>query len=189
MSVAPAGSIAIDLSDPAEMIETRAVSPFRDGDLLRRDAADYLLRRTRMLPRGAPVRIVISLPAEQAATPEAARIAPAISAHFAALVRTEDKAMADHMADSWRAALLGLIVFGLCLAIAWRLYAHLEAYGFARIVRESFVILGWVAMWKPIEMLVHERLPIVRRRRLFRRIADAGITLESRASSATEPRA
>lgn len=179
MSAAPAGPIAIALSDPAEMIETRAVSPFRDGDLLRQEAADYLLRRTRMLPRGAPVRIAIALPAEAAASPEAARIGPAIAAHFAALARTEDKAMADHMADAWRAALIGLVVFGLCLAVAWRLYDRLDGYGFARIVRESFVILGWVAMWKPVEMLVHERLPIARRRRLYRRIADARITLES----------
>jgi hypothetical protein len=177
MSAVPAGPIAIALADPGQMIETQAVSPFRDGDLLRPEAADYLLRRTRMLPRNVPVRIAITLPADALGAPEAARIAPAIAAHFAALARTEDKAMADHMADAWRAATIGLVVFGFALAIAWRLYARLEDYAFARIVRESFVILGWVAMWKPVEMLVHERLPIARRRRLYRRIASADITI------------
>lgn len=180
MSATPSDPIEIALDDPSAMIETQAVSPFRDGDLLRPEAAAYLLRRVRMLPRHAPVRVTITLPAEVIAAPQAGRIAPAIAAHFAALARTEDKAMADHMADAWRAAALGLVVFGVCLAVAWRLYAHLEAYGFARIVRESFVILGWVAMWKPIEMLVHERLPIARRRRLYLRIATADIALEPR---------
>jgi hypothetical protein len=71
-----------------------------------------------------------------------------------------------------------LAVFVTCLAVAWRLYATLADYAFARIVRESFVILGWVAIWKPIELLVHERLPIARRR-LYRRLAEAEVTVRA----------
>jgi hypothetical protein len=74
---------------------------------------------------------------------------------------------------------MGLVVFIACLAVAWRLYATLADYAFARIVRESFVILGWVAMWKPIELLVHERLPIARRRRLYRSLAEAEVMVRA----------
>ncbi len=174
MTGAP-GTIELILASPEQLLEPGDPSPFRDGDPLRQDAADWLLRKARELPSRAPVRIVARLPAGT----DTARIAPAIRAHFATRARAAEKAMADHMADAWRAAGIGLAVFVACLAVAWRLYAGLADYPFARIVRESFVILGWVAMWKPVELLLHERLPIARRRRLYRRLAQAEIKVET----------
>jgi hypothetical protein len=165
------GTIELDLATPEQLLEPGAPSPFRDGDPLRPEAADWLLRTARGLPGRFPIRIVARVPAG----PDTDRIAPAIRAHFASRARSTEKAMADHMADGWRAAGIGLFVFVACLAVAWRLYASLADYPFARIVRESFVILGWVAMWKPVELLLHERLPIARRRRLYRRLARAEI--------------
>ena len=173
------GTIELRLASASQMLDADDASPFRDGDQLRQEAADWLLRQARALPAGAPIRILARLPAEEAAGRDAARIGPAIQGHFARRAQSEEKAMADHMADAWQAAALGLAVFTICLAIAWRLYATLADYAFARIVRESFVILGWVAMWKPIELLLHERLPIARRRRLYRRLAAADIAVQA----------
>ena len=99
-----------------------------DGAPLRPEAADYLMRHARRLPRNGPIRISVSLPGGPASA-EASRIAPAIAAHCTEGVAAEDKVMAEPMADSTRATLLGL--------------------------------------------LVHERLPIARRRALYRRLATA----------------
>ncbi len=50
-----------------------------------------------------------------------------------------------------------------------------EARGLARFVQESFVIVGWVALWKPAEILLYDWLPIARKRALFRRLAAAPV--------------
>jgi hypothetical protein len=165
-------TIALRLGAVDQLIDLHDVSPFRDGDPLRPEAADYIMRHARRLPRNVPIRISVSLPGGPASA-EASRIAPAIAAHFTERVAAEDKVMAEHMADSTRATLLGLLVLGACLLASAQLYATLYDFAFIRLLRESLGILGWVAIWKPIEMLVHERLPIARRRALYRRLATA----------------
>jgi hypothetical protein len=46
-------------------------------------------------------------------------------------------------------------------------------------VEESSIIFGWVAIWRPAEIFLYGWLPHVRRRALFRRLADAVVTLRS----------
>jgi hypothetical protein len=44
-----------------------------------------------------------------------------------------------------------------------------------QIVQEGLIIVGWVANWRPIEIFLYDWWPIVRRRRLYRRLASATV--------------
>jgi hypothetical protein len=44
---------------------------------------------------------------------------------------------------------------------------------FKRLVEESFLILGWVANWRPLEIFLYDWWPIARRRDLYRRLSKA----------------
>ena len=44
---------------------------------------------------------------------------------------------------------------------------------FKRLVEESFLILGWVANWRPLEIFLYDWWPIARRRDLYRRLSRA----------------
>ena len=44
---------------------------------------------------------------------------------------------------------------------------------FKRLVEESFLILGWVANWRPLEIFLYDWWPIARRRDLYRRLSNA----------------
>jgi len=48
---------------------------------------------------------------------------------------------------------------------------------FRRLVEESFLILGWVANWRPLEIFLYDWLPPARRRDLYRRLAAANVEL------------
>jgi len=50
----------------------------------------------------------------------------------------------------------------------------------ARLVEESSLILGWVANWRPLEIFLYDWWPIWRRLRLYRRLAEAEVTISSR---------
>ncbi|MDP3318492.1 MAG: hypothetical protein Q8S58_05130, partial [Bosea sp. (in: a-proteobacteria)] len=50
---------------------------------------------------------------------------------------------------------------------------------FARIVQESLVIIGWVVIWRPAEMFLYDWLPLLRRRRLYQRLAEARVTVKT----------
>ena len=45
------------------------------------------------------------------------------------------------------------------------------------LVQQSLTIFGWVANWRPIEIFLYDWLPIVRRRKLFRRLSQAQVEL------------
>jgi hypothetical protein len=50
----------------------------------------------------------------------------------------------------------------------------------ALILREGLIILGWVANWRPIEIFLYDWWPLVRKRRLLERLADATVIVRPR---------
>jgi hypothetical protein len=62
--------------------------------------------------------------------------------------------------------LIGISFVVLCLfaADAVREFA---SGPFATILRESLVIVGWVAMWRPLQIFLYDWWPVARRRRLY----------------------
>jgi hypothetical protein len=69
-----------------------------------------------------------------------------------------------------------------CLFFARRLSQDYQG-PFARRMQESLVIVGWVVIWRPIESFLYDGMPLVRRRKLYRRLAASKVT----AVSATRP--
>ncbi len=45
-------------------------------------------------------------------------------------------------------------------------------------VANGLEIFGWVALWRPAELLLYEWMPIYRRLRLLNRLADATIEID-----------
>jgi len=53
--------------------------------------------------------------------------------------------------------------------------AFLADAPFRKIVEESFLILGWVANWRPLEIFLYDWWPLARRRDLYRRLSAAKV--------------
>ena len=47
------------------------------------------------------------------------------------------------------------------------------------VLRESLLIGGWVAMWRPLEVFLYDWWPLWRRRNLYRRLAAATVLVKS----------
>jgi hypothetical protein len=56
-----------------------------------------------------------------------------------------------------------------------------DAWGFRELFRESLLIGGWVAMWRPLELFLYDWWPIRAEARLYDRLSDmpVGIAYES----------
>lgn len=166
-----AGPIEIRLATPAQLFHTLDPTPFREGDLAA-EAEDYILAWARDLPAEAPIRIVVHLPA--GAVPD---LQAAIRGFFAGRAEAEARALRELFRDGSRALLIALVVVSACLVLAWQI-GRPDGEGLLRsIASESLVIFGWVAMWRPAEIFLYDWLPITRRRRLFRRLAEAEVTV------------
>jgi len=170
--------IEIRLHELRQLFNTLDPSPFHERDL-DPAAEEYLVSAAREI--GArPARLVLHLPAQ---TPDAQALAVVTA------IRHYFEYRSHHTRQQLRLLLgrgaislaIGLAFLGTCLLLR-RLLGGAESSG-TTIVSEGLLILGWVAMWRPVEIFLYEWWPELGKRRLFDRIA----RLQMETQAPTEP--
>ena len=106
-------------------------------------------------------------------------IATAIHNYFSYktdLVRAEVKRL---LTEGRVSLLIGLVFLTVCLIGA-------ESIGTAtsgttsRVLREGLTIIGWVALWRPLQIFLYDWWPLARRRRIYRNLARALVKVVER---------
>jgi hypothetical protein len=164
----------LDLRDADRLIDRDADWPSIPG-CLRPAAEAAMIDWARRQPKDAALEILIRLPPAALTPAAAAQLADRVTAHFRRLAEEQDYTVRTFLADARISAAVGFSVFAACLLIVWTLYSGYQGSTTARALRDTLSILGWIAAWKPLEMLVHERRPLQRRLRLLRRLAAAPV--------------
>jgi hypothetical protein len=164
--------IELRLRDVSQLFNTLDPFPFRERDLAP-EAVEFIVDWAQELPKDRPIDIAVHVPS--GSDPAVQNdVASAIKASFAAMERSQARAIRQLFRDGRMAFLIAIPVLACCFFLAWKLSASLEG-PLARIVPESFVIVGWVVLWRPVEMCLYDWLPLVRRRNLYRRLAAASV--------------
>lgn len=141
---------------------------------------DRLLNQLRPLPR-APVRTRILLPSSERAPDLEERCRSGLRAVLdRRIARNRNDARSlrqEGYATLWR----GLLFLALCL-LGSRLMEVIDfAPGFVeRFIDEGLVIAGWVALWYPLDVLLYQRWPLARERRLYEYLREMSIVFEFR---------
>jgi hypothetical protein len=153
-------------------------SPFQEKDV--DDAAErYIVGWARELPMDAPLRIVVHLPPEEAARPEASELHQAFAHYF----KEREEQSARDLRELFRigrlALVIGVTTLIVCLVASQALAPLIPSPTLARLLEESLIIVGWVANWRPIEIYLYEWWPILRRCRLYRRIEKAPVVVRA----------
>jgi hypothetical protein len=172
----PIGRIELKLRRVAQLFHTLDPSPFRDSDLAR-EAEDYIVGWAEDFPASAPIAIVIHIPPSEYARASEADIAAAVRGYFALQAHGVTRELKELFRTGRFALAVGLAVLSVCMLIAWYIAAGLKEGPLSQIIQESFVIIGWVAIWKPADVFLFEWPPIARRRALFRRLAAAEVSV------------
>jgi hypothetical protein len=169
-------AIDIRLNSAAQLFQTLDPSPFREGDLAP-EAEEYIIDCARELAWKGPLRINFHLPAEELSQPRAAAISTAVSSYFADRAQVERRQLRELFRYGRIALLFGLTILGMCLFVSWWLSESELGNWFKQIGQESFVIIGWVAIWRPAEIFLYEWIPIERRRRILLRLSKATVSV------------
>jgi hypothetical protein len=166
------GVIELRVRDLSELFEA-SLAPFRDT-VLTPDAESYIVRKAKQVPAQQPINLLI-----KSAKPLDLNVGPIIAAHFREAAKTESQDISEIFRSGRKALAIGLLILSLCLFLAWYFTYNVTQRPIARLIQESFIILGWVSMWKPIEIFLYEWLPLERRRKLFLRLSTANVTSSS----------
>jgi ABC-type spermidine/putrescine transport system permease subunit I len=170
--------IAIRVKTIGQLFNSFDPSPFREKDL-DDGVEEFLFGWVRELPPAAPFRIVVHLPAEEATKPEAGEIGAAFAHYFRYRAQVGARELRELFRIGWRSLLIGVVVLVVCLIASQIAAKTISNITVARVVEESLIIVGWVANWRPIEIYLYDWWPIVRRIRLYRRIAAAHVRVRS----------
>jgi hypothetical protein len=93
----------------------------------------------------------------------------AIKTHYERLAASARTAVRQHLLMAQMLLLGGIAIF-IVINLAHRLLEH-KYTDLPPILDEGLIILGWLAIWRPTEMLLFEWVPLFRKYRMFKRLA------------------
>ena len=166
--------VQIRVDDIAQLFHTLDPFPFREKDL-DREAEEYIVGWARELPVDRPFRIVIHFPDDQSQTELARDLPEALGKYFAGRAGVIQGDLNELFRIGRRSLAIGVAILVACLLASNLASGFLAEASFKKMVEESFLILGWVANWRPLEIFLYDWWPIARRRDLYRRLSTAAI--------------
>ena len=154
-------------------------SPFHERDL-DHDAEEFIVGWAQEFPRRDPVSLVVhvnQLPAHG----DAQQIVEAAVHHYFAYRAKLNRLEFRHLLKEGRTSLIiGLLFLGACLLTSeWLLRKQLGSLSI--IARESLIIAGWVAMWRPIRIFLYDWWPVLRLGRLYEKLSRMRVEVRKRA--------
>jgi hypothetical protein len=175
--------IEVRVEDIAQLFHTLDPFPFRERDL-DKEAEEYIVGWARELAASQPIKIVIHFPETKAQTKAARELSEAFHRYFSYRADSLQRDLNELFRVGRRSLVIGVTILIVCLGAAHLTAGYVSEAPFKLLVEESFLILGWVANWRPLEMFLYDWWPLARRRDLYRRLSAA--TVESKAYSAVE---
>ena len=169
--------VDLHLRSTRQLFDARDPSPFRERDL-DDDAVEYLVVATEEIP--PRTRVVFSIMFSEEPVPhqlDADSIVQAIRTHFAYEIGRSRRQLRSLFRLAQIGAAVALVLLGACLTLA----RALEGAGngaMVGVLREGLSILGWVALWKPLETVLYDWWPHAARMRTLRRVASAAIEVQ-----------
>jgi len=165
----PEAKIEISLNRLSQLFNSLDPSPFHERDL-DQDAEDYIVGSVEEISHHRPLRLVIHLPADQVPEPGALSLADAVHNFFARREAHERRRLRLLFREGRIALAIGLTFLFCCVATRELIFS-LEHNAASDIFGEGLLIIGWVAMWRPLEIFLYEWVPVRRRSQILGTLA------------------
>jgi hypothetical protein len=166
--------IEIEVADIRELFNTLDPSPFNKKDL-DPAAEEYLVSAVREIG-SRPSALVLHIPASTASC-DADGVIPAVRHYFTYRAWHTGEQLKTLLWRGFISLIIGSLFLVSCLWLRQVVDAFSGAAGM-EIMSEGLLILGWVAMWRPVEVFLYDWWPEFGRRLLFLRIARMGMEVK-----------
>ena len=151
-------------------------SPFRDKDL-DPNAEEFIVGWAREVRRDAPLALQIHIDAAPGADEDSALVEDAVHEYFRQRGLATRQRLRQVLRVGRTSLAIGIVFLAASLGLGGMAERMIGAERIGALVRESFLIGGWVAMWRPIETFLYDWWPIRAEARLFDRLAKMPIRI------------
>lgn len=171
------GLIEVRVDKIAQLFHTLDPFPFREKDL-DKDVEEYIVSWARELPGSESIRIIVYVSDVELKTRTLQDISEAFNRYFMSRAVVIQHELNELFRIGRRSLGIGIAILMSCLASAHLAAGYLSDVSLKNLAGESFLILGWVANWRPLEIFLYDWWPITQRRDLYRRLAAAPVELQ-----------
>jgi hypothetical protein len=162
--------IEVRVGQIRQLFNSMDPSPFRERDLDPK-AEEFIVDSARELGRRAPLGLVVRPPRAAGAPEDVAALPQAVREYFAERALATRTQLRRLLRTGWWSLLIGLAFVAAANLIGdavGELVGRYTRYG--RFIHDSVVIGAWVALWRPLEILLYDWWPILGEARLFDRL-------------------
>jgi hypothetical protein len=178
--------IEIRVNDIAQLFHTLDPFPFREKDLAV-EAEEYIVGWAREMPGNYPFKIVVHVPDNEAQKRASLDFVEAFNRYFAGRAVVVQRDLNELFRIGRRSLLIGASILVACFLLAHLAGSYLTETAPRRFAEESFLILGWVANWRPLEIFLYDWWPLAHRRDLYHRLSVADVEAEPYSSNIEMP--
>lgn len=150
----------MELGSLLQFFNTFDPSPFHEKDI-DADAEEYIVDAAREINARSPLKLIIYLPPKEAERENTDNIKEAIHTYFEYRTRAAQRELRLVFQQARLSLAIGLSFLTACIALSYILQPLFSNYAVsAEIVKEGLLISGWVAMWRPLQVLLYDWWPV-----------------------------
>lgn len=170
--------IEVRLRELAQLFNSLDPSPFIDRDL-DADAEEFIVSWAREHPPQGELELLIHL-AEKPDAERAAGVEEAVHHYFASRAAIKERELRQLLRRGRASMAIGVVFLAACFTLGAVLRPMFPAR-WGEFVELGLHIVGWVAMWRPLEIYLYDWWPIRGDLRLLRRLARMKVRLQTAA--------
>jgi len=169
--ISPRGElIEIHLAESKQLFNAIDPAPFREKDLDPKAEA-FIVDWARELPAKAPLTLTVLLDRPAGLPDEAQVLREAVSQYFGMRSQASRQRLKRLFKIGRTSLLIGLLFLTLSFVLGEVIESALRGQRIGELLRESFAIGGWVAMWRPLEVFLYDWWPLRSERKLYDRLS------------------
>lgn len=167
--------IEVRLADIRQLFNSLDPSPFHEKDL-DRDAEEFIVGWADECHPSLPLELAIRVPADQLETAQQSNVADAVHNYFSYRAVTSTRRIRFLLREGRSALAIGLGFLASCMLLR-QFVGTMGSAPLQQVLQEGLLILGWVAMWRPLQIFLYDWWPVLHYGRLCRKLAAMRVTV------------
>lgn len=169
--------IEISVAELRQLFNAIDPSPFRQRDLDPR-AEEFIVAWATDLPADKPWALLVHLDRPAGRADEAAVLRESIHEYFGQRVVASRRKLRELFRRGRISLVIALAFLAGSIAVGDAVAGYLGESRLSGVIREGFLIGGWVAMWRPLEVFLYDWWPIRAEGRLLQRLSTMPVRIE-----------
>ncbi len=162
--------IEVHVGELKQLFNAMDAAPFRERDLDPR-AEEFIVDWSREVAVDRPLVLVVHLSRQTARPADAVILRQAVHEFFCDRALRERRRLKRLFRLGRTSLVIGLVFLGGAIVLGDFVTGLVGGSDYDDIVRESFLIGGWVALWRPLEIFLYDWWPIRAEAHLYDRLS------------------